>query len=141
MMLGRVAAAVLAWLSASMLALAGGAVWMVPIVLRGAALPWLALPLGWLLGLAIRRWVRRPGRLAAALAGYALLLAAFYLRCLLVAATLAGMMGIGLADALRQAGPGLLAQLAWQGLAPAELLIYLLGALLAAATAWRGAAR
>jgi vitamin B12 transport system permease protein len=141
MTLGRVGAALLAWLSASMLALAAGAVWMVPIMLRGVALPWLALPLGWLLGLAIRQWVRRPGRLAALLAGYALLLAAFYLRCLLVAANLAGMMGIGLADALRQAGPGLLMQLAWRALAPTELAIYLLGAVLAAATAARRAAR
>jgi vitamin B12 transport system permease protein len=137
MTLGRMGAALLAWLSASMLGLAAGAIWMVPTMLRGAALPWLALPLGWLLGLAIRRWVRRAGLPAAVLASYALLLAAFYLHCLMVGANLAGMTGIDLTDALRQAGPRLLAQLAWMALLPTELLIYLLGAVLAAATAWR----
>ncbi|MET0331036.1 MAG: hypothetical protein ABW154_06350 [Dyella sp.] len=137
MTLGRMGAALLAWLSASMLGLAAGAVWMVPTMLHGAALPWLALPLGWLLGLAIRHWVGRAGLPAAVLASYALLLAALYLRCLAVGANLAGMTGIGLTDALRQAGPNLLVQLAWMAMAPTERGIYLLGATLAAATAWQ----
>ena len=107
-----VAAVLFAALSALMLGLAAGAVWMLPTFFLGMRIPWLALPAGWLLASAITRWVYPRGKLAAALAALATLLAAGYVGVLIQAAMLAGMLGIGLLDALRQAGLGMLLALA-----------------------------
>lgn len=128
-----------ALLSTVMLGLAAGAVWMVPTLYMQRPLPWLAVPAGWLLGKAIRNWVRPAGTGAALLAALAALTAALYVNLLTAAARIAGLMGLGLIDTLHTAGFGLLLQLAELGSAPADDIWYAVGMGLAALTAGRAA--
>jgi vitamin B12 transport system permease protein len=123
--------------SAAMLGLAAGAVWMLPTMALQRPLPILALAAGWLLALAVRAWVRPPGHVAAALAAGATVLAAIYVDALTAAARIAGAMGIGLLDALREAGPSMLLALARLAVRPADTALTLAGALLAAWVASR----
>lgn len=123
--------------SAAMLGLAAGAVWMVPTVTLQRPLPALALVAGGLLALAVRGWVRPAGRVAAAMAAGATVLAAIYVNVLAAAARIAGSMGMGLLDALREAGPGMLLALAQLALRPADVVFTVAGALLAAWVAGR----
>ena len=118
--------------SAAMLGLAAGAMWMLPTMALRRPLPVLALLVGWLLALAIRAWVRRAGRVAAALAAGATMLAAVYVDVLTAAARIAGSMGIGLLDSLREAGLAMLLGLARLALQPVDVVFALAGALLAA---------
>ncbi|WP_051943901.1 MULTISPECIES: hypothetical protein [Luteibacter] len=123
-------------LCAAMFGLAAGAVWMLPSMMFGRALPALVLPVGWALGLVVRRWLRFRGPVGAVLAGAATLLAALYTACLVVAATISGMMGIGFGQAIADAGPAMLLDLARLAQRPVDLSLYLTGALIAAFTAW-----
>jgi hypothetical protein len=123
--------------SALMLGLAAGAVWMVPTLYLQRPLPWLAVLVGWLLGKAIRHWVRPPGHGAAVLAALAALTAALYVNLLTAAARVAGLMGLGLVDTLRTAGFGLLLQLAELGSMPTDDIWYAIGMGLAALVAGR----
>lgn len=123
--------------STAMLGLAAGAVWMVVTLYLGHPLPWLALLFGALLAWAIRHGVRRPGIAAAVLAALATALAAVYVNMLIAAVQIAGNMGMGLIDALRTAGFGMLWQLARLALAPTDTGWALLAMLLAAWLAWR----
>jgi len=118
--------------SAAMLGLAAGAMWMLPTMALRRPLPVLALLVGWLLALAIRAWVRPAGRVAAALAAGATMLAAVYVDVLTAAARIAGSMGIGLLDSLREAGLAMLLGLARLALQPVDVVFALAGALLAA---------
>ena len=131
----------LSWLfsliSAVMLGLAAGAVWMVPTLYLQRPLPWLAIPVGWLLGKAVRHWVRQAGAYAAVLAALAALTAALYVNLLTAAARIAGLMGLGLIDAMRTAGFRLLLQLAELGSMPTDDVWYAIGMGLAALTAGR----
>jgi hypothetical protein len=122
---------------AAMLGLAAGATWMVATLYLGHPLPWLALLFGALLAWAIRHGVRAPGRAAALLAAFATALAAVYVNVLIAAVQIAGNMGMGLVDALRTAGIGMLWQLARLALTPADLGWAALGILLAGWLAWR----
>jgi vitamin B12 transport system permease protein len=124
-------------LSAVMLGLAAGAVWMVPTLYLQQAMPWLALPAGWLLGKATRHWVRSAGGTAALLAALATLIAAFYVNLLMAGARIAGLMGLGLIDALRTAGFDLLLQLAELGQGRMDDLWYVIGMGIAAFVAMR----
>ena len=128
---------VFALFSAAMLGLAAGAVWMVVTLYLGHALPWLAIPAGVLLGWTIRSCVRSAGTGAAALAAWATVLAVIYVNMLIAAALIAGNMGLGLIDALRTAGVGMLWQLAHMALSPADIGYAALAMLLAAWLAWR----
>ena len=132
-------AAIFGLFSAAMMGLAAGAVWMVAMLYLHQPLPWLALPVGALLAWAIRRAVRPPGVGAAVLASVATLLAAAYMSMLLAAAKLASDMGLGLIDALRTAGLGMLWELARLALTPAALGWFVAGAALAAIIAMRPA--
>ncbi|WP_267223601.1 hypothetical protein [Dyella silvae] len=123
--------------SAVMLGMAAGAVWMVPTLYLQQAMPWLALPAGWLLGKAIRRWVRPAGSNAALLAALATLTAAFYVNLLMAGARIAGLMGLGLVDALRTAGFDLLLQLAELAQGSMDDVFYVLGMGIAAFVAMR----
>jgi vitamin B12 transport system permease protein len=123
--------------SAAMLGLAAGAVWMLPTMALQRPLPILALAAGWLLALAVRAWVRPAGRVAAALAAGATVLAAVYVDALTAAARIAGAMGIGLLDALREAGPSMLLALAELAARPVDVALTVAGALLAAWVASR----
>lgn len=132
----RRVAAVFATFIAAMFGLAAGAVWMLPTMWLQRPLPWLAVPLGLALAWAIRGWLRPAGAMAALLAAMATLLAAAYVSGLTAAARIAGMMGIGLVDALRQAGPAMLGQLARLSLSSNDVIWWLLGALTAAWFGW-----
>jgi vitamin B12 transport system permease protein len=123
--------------SAAMLGLAAGAVWMLPTMALQRPLPALGLVAGWLLALAVRSWVRPAGRVAATLAAGATVLAAVYVEVLTAAARIAGSMGIGLLDALREAGLPMLLALAQLAVRPADVVLVLAGALLAAWIAGR----
>lgn len=123
-------------LCAAMFGLAAGAVWMLPSMMFGRALPALVLPVGWALGAVVRRWLHVRGLAGALLAAGATLLAAVYTACLVAAATISGMMGIGFGQAIADAGPGMLLALGRLAQGPGQVALYLAGALLAALTAW-----
>ncbi|TPG07431.1 hypothetical protein EAH75_16840 [Rhodanobacter glycinis] len=123
--------------SAAMLGLAAGAVWMVVTLYLRHPLPWLALPMGALLAWTIRSFVRPAGIGAAVLAACATALAAIYVNMLIAGVLIAGNMGMGLIDALRTAGAGMLWQLARMALSPADMGWTVLAMLLAAWLAWR----
>ena len=133
MSLRSLAGSLFALLCATMLGLAAGAVWMLAAVTLGQVAAWLALPAGWLLAAAMRHWVY-PGHRggAATLAAAATLIAAVYVSVLIAAARIAGNMGIGLVDALRTAGAGMLLELARLGLSTNTALWFLAGIVLAA---------
>ncbi|MFC5524856.1 hypothetical protein ACFPPA_03780 [Rhodanobacter ginsengisoli] len=132
---------VFALFSAAMLGLAAGAVWMVVSLYLRHPLPWLAPPIGALLGLAIRGSVRRPGTGAMLLAAGATALAGIYVNMLIAGVQIAGNMGVGLIDALRTAGPGMLWQLARLALTPADVGWTVLAVLLAGWLAQRAQSR
>ncbi|MGN6093991.1 MAG: hypothetical protein ACTHOL_16705 [Luteibacter jiangsuensis] len=121
---------------AAMFGFAVGAVWMLPSMMFGRALPALVLPAGWVLGIVTRRWLGFRGMAGALLAAGATLLAAAYTACLVAAATIAGMMGIGLAQAMSDAGPAMLVALARLAQGPGDILLAFAGAALAAMVAW-----
>lgn len=122
---------------AAMMGLAVGAAWMVAAMYVQRPAPWLALPAGVLLAWAIRHWIRRPGTGAAAMAAFATALAALYFNVLMAALLLAGNFDMGLPEALRTAGAGMLLALARLGASPVDLVWYVLGTLLAAWLAGR----
>ena len=123
-----------------MLGLAAGALWMLPTAYLRSSLPWLAVPLGALLGWAIARWVL-PRRGAALLAALATLLAAAYVSGLIAAARLAGNMDMGLVEAMRIAGAGMLWSLVRLSLDVVQLVWFAAGAAVAAWTARRSIGR
>ena len=125
--------------SALVMGLAAGALWMVPTLYLQRALPWLALPIGWLLGKAIRHWVRPAGGNAAILAATATFTAVLYVNLLMAAARIAGLMGLGLIDSMRTAGFRLLLQLAEIGCTPTDDVWFIAGMGIAAITALRSA--
>jgi hypothetical protein len=126
-----------ALISALMLGMAAGAVWMVPTLYLQRPLPWAVILIGWLLGKAVRGWVRPAGRHAAVLAALATLIAALYVNLLTAAARIAGLMGLGLIDSIRTAGFHLLLQLAEIGQSPGDDIWYALGMGVAALVALR----
>jgi len=121
-----------ALVSAAMLGLAAGAVWMLASVYEQHKLPWLALPIGWALALGIRRWIRPPGRVAAALAAIATLLAAGYVSLLTAAAQISSMLGIELTDVMHTAGLGMLLSLTRFSLSASTAAWFVAGAIVAA---------
>ena len=131
--------AAFALLCAIMIGLAAGAIWLVPILATGRLMPWLALPVGWILGRVVRAWVRPESASGAAiLAVLAEVLAAIYLCALLVGLRIANALGFGFVDTLRAAGPDMLLSLARLQIANADLGWFLIGAVIAAVTAMRG---
>jgi len=126
-----------ALVSALMLGLAAGAMWMVPTLYSQHHLPWLALPVGWLLGKAVRHWVRPAGSNAAVLAAFATFIAVLYVNVLMAAARIAGLMGLGLVDSLRTAGLAMLVQLAELNCSPVDDVWFLAGMGLSAFVAMR----
>ncbi len=132
-----VALSVFVLFSAAMLGLAAGAVWMVMALYLRHPLPWLAFPIGALLAWTIRTCVRPPGTSAALLAAGATLLAALYVNLLIAGVLIAGNMGMGLIEAMRTAGLGMLWHLTRMALSPVDIACAALGSLLAAWLAWR----
>ena len=72
----------------------------------------------------------------AALAAVATLIAAVYTACLVAAATISGMMGIGFGQTIHDAGASMLLELAGLAQGPWNFTLYLAGAMLAALVAW-----
>jgi vitamin B12 transport system permease protein len=123
---------------------AGGAAWMLLTLYQHHRLPWLAWPVGLVLGWTLRgrQGPGRQGTAAAALvAATATLLAACYVDVLVVVVSIAGNMGLGMLATIRTAGAGMLIQLAWSSLSTVEAAWYVSGAAVAAAVAWRAARR
>jgi hypothetical protein len=141
MMLRRVLGECFALFCAVMLGLAAGAVWLVPTVFLRQSLPWLALPIGWLLAVAIRQWVHGGKWSAVLLASVATVVACAYLQILTVATDLSAMMGYGLIDAMRAAGSSMLWDLARVGLGPRDIAWCVAGVIVAAITAARSKPR
>jgi len=104
----QIVGACFALLCAVMLGLAAGAIWLLPTVFLQRPLPWLAIPAGWVLAAAMRQWVHGRGWRAAWLAGLATAVASFYVHVLISAVNISAMMGYGLIDAMRTAGPSML---------------------------------
>lgn len=127
--------------SAAMLGFAAGAVWMLPTMFLQRPLPWLAIPVGALLGWAVRCWVSPVGRTAAVLAAAASVLAGVYVSMLMAAVRIAGSMGLSLMDAMREAGPAMLLQLARMAVSGTDLGWFAAGAVVAAWAAARSSLR
>ena len=123
--------------SAAMLGLAAGAVWMVATLYLRHPVPWLVLPIGALLAWTIRAGVLAPGRAAALLSAIATALAAIYVNVLIASVEIAGSMSMGLVDAIRTAGIGMLWQLARVAVRPMDVAWTIAGMLLAAWLAQR----
>ena len=118
--------------SALMLGLAAGAVWMVLALYSRHALPWLVVPIGAMLAWTIRGTVQRAGLVAMLLAAAATALAMIYVNMLFAGVSIAGNMGLGMLDALRTAGIGMLWQLARMMMSPMDIIWTLIAMLLAA---------
>jgi vitamin B12 transport system permease protein len=117
--------------------LSAGAAWTVATFMLRHPAPWLALPIGWVLGMCLRHWGAGGQAVRALSAAVAAVLAATYASCLLVWAELAGAMGIGFLAAMKDAGPAMSLYLARLGQTPASWLFGLAGVAVAAAVAWR----
>jgi hypothetical protein len=128
---------IFALISAAMLGLAAGAVWMVATLYLRHPVPWLALIVAAGLAWTIRAGVLAPGRNAALLSALATALAAIYVNVLIAGVQIAGNMGMGLVDTLRTAGLAMLWDLARSSLRPTDVAWTIAGMLLAAWLAWR----
>ena len=128
---------VLSLISAAMLGLAAGAVWMLPVAYRQGATAWLAIPVGAVLGWTIARWISPRRRAAPWLAAAATLLAAVYANVLIASLQLAGSLGLGLTETMRTAGPAMLWSLAGLGTPHRQWIWFVAGAAVAALTARR----
>ncbi|MBU6246979.1 MAG: hypothetical protein KGN77_04420 [Xanthomonadaceae bacterium] len=123
--------------SASMLGLAAGALWMLPVAYLQRDMAWLALPLGAALGWSVARWVSPRRRSAPWLAAAATLLAAGYVCVLITGVKLAGSMSLSLSETLHTAGPSMLWALATLGAGAAQWAWFAAGAVVAALVARR----
>jgi hypothetical protein len=110
-----------ALLCAVMLGLAAGAIWLLPTLFLRHPMPWLAIPVGWLLAAAIRQWVHGPGWRAALLAGLATAVASVYIHVLISAVNISAMMGYGLLDAMHTAGLSMLLDFAKISMGKADI--------------------
>ena len=115
-----------------MIGLAAGAIWLVPTIFLGKLMPWLAIPIGWILGRVVRAWVNPTGRVGAAvLAAIAMILASAYFTILVAGARIAGSLGLGFFDTLRVAGVALLTDIARMTLTSGDIVWYATGTVLA----------
>ena len=98
---------------AGMLGLAAGAIWLLPTLFLHRQMPWMAVPVGWLLANAICQWVHKRAWNAALLASIATIVATVYVHVLGAAMTLWEMTsGYGLIGVIRTAGMSMLLDLA-----------------------------
>ncbi|RDS83103.1 hypothetical protein DWU98_08230 [Dyella monticola] len=122
---------------AVMLGLAAGAVWLLPTVHFQRPLPWLAVPAGWLLAIAIRQWVHAKKWNAVWLASFATLVACAYSHVLTVAVNLSAALGYGLIEVMRTAGLAMLLELAHLAAGKVDVAWAVAGIVVAAVTALR----
>lgn len=131
----------LASVTAVTLGLATGAAWMLVALPMDMHAPWLALLVGAVLGWTLRWSVRRPPLQRAMLAVLATTAAALWVSTAFAGVLIGGSMGMGLAESLRAAGPGMLWQLVRLGTSASEVLWNLAGIALAAWIAGRAIRR
>lgn len=124
---------------AVMLGLAAGAVWLLPTVYLHRPLPWLAIPAGWLLGIAMRQWVHGKAWNAALLAALATVIASLYIRVLITTVNISAMTDYGLLDAARTAGWSMLWDFTRLALSRVDVAWSLAGIVTAVVTAVRSA--
>ncbi|HEX7813681.1 hypothetical protein [Dyella sp.] len=118
---------------AAMIGLAAGAVWLLPTLYSGRFMPWLALPIGWILGRTVRAWVYPSGGAATqVLAAAVTLLACLYQCILLTGARVASAVGMEFIDALRISGLGMLMSITRMNFTGLELAWYVAGIVVAA---------
>jgi hypothetical protein len=118
---------------AAMLGLAAGAIWLLPTLFLHRQMPWMAVPVGWLLANAICQWVHKRAWNAAFLASIATLVATIYVHVLGAATTLWEMTsGYGLVGVIRTAGIPMLLDLARFGV-NARDIVYCAGGIIVAA--------
>lgn len=129
--------AVIALVCAAAMALALGAVWLAVSLRIPSASWWFALPLGALMGAAVSTWVTRVRLAAMLLAAGGTLLAAVYMKCLLVGLQLAAVMGLPYLHTLRRAGADMLLALARASVDPRLVAACIVGMLLALIVAAR----
>ncbi|WP_333680466.1 hypothetical protein [Dyella sp.] len=122
---------------AVMLGLAAGAVWLLPTVYLHRPLPWLAIPAGWLLGIAIRQWVHGKKWNAALLAALATAIASIYIRVLITTVNISAMTDYGLLDAARTAGFSMLWDFMRFAISKPDIVWSLTGIVVAAMVAMR----
>lgn len=125
---------------AIMLGLAAGAVWLLPTVYLHRPLPWLAVPAGWLLGIAIRQWVHGKKWNAALLAALATAVASVYIRVLITTVNISAMTDYGLFDAAHTAGWPMLLDFTRLAVSRLDVAWSLAGIAVAAAIAMRSPA-
>lgn len=125
---------------AIMLGLAAGAVWLLPTVYLHRPLPWLAVPAGWLLGIAIRQWVHGKKWNAALLAALATAVASVYIRVLITTVNISAMTDYGLFDAAHTAGWSMLLDFTRLAVSRLDVAWSLAGIAVAAAIAMRSPA-
>ncbi|HEX7341464.1 MAG TPA: hypothetical protein VF269_04215 [Rhodanobacteraceae bacterium] len=118
------------------IALALGAAWMATALSLASASWWFAIVAGIVMGYTARTWITRQRVAATVLAMLGTMLAAIYMRCLYEGLQLAAMMGMGLIDTLRTAGPGMLLLLARGSLDTRMLTAIAAGIALAGLLAW-----
>ncbi len=117
-------------LSAAMIGLAAGAVWMVLSVYTRSELIWLIAPLGVVIGWSVAAGVAGSRWSAAILSALATILAVVYVRMLLAAMQIAGLLGLSFGYALKQAGIGMLWSMAEMSFSSTLLLMLLAGVML-----------
>lgn len=125
---------------AVMLGLAAGAIWLLPTVFFHRSLPWLAVPAGWVLAIAIRQWVHGRKGNAALLAAVATVVASAYIRVLVTTVNIAAMMGYGLVNTMRTAGLPMLLDFAHLATSKTDIAWSVAGVIVAAVTAMRSPA-
>jgi len=137
MMARKIVSECFALLCAVMLGLAAGAVWLLPTVFFHRPLPWLAVPAGWLLAIAMRQWVHSRKWNAALLAALATVIASAYIRVLITTVNIAAMMGYGLVNTMRTAGLSMLLDFAHLATSKADLAWMVAGVVVAVVVAMR----
>lgn len=140
MMVRKIVGECFALLCAVMLGLAAGAVWLLPTVFFHRPLPWLAIPTGWLLAIAMRQWVHSRKWNAALLAALATMIASAYIRVLITTVNIAAMMGYGLVNTMRTAGLSMLLDFAHLATSKADLAWMVAGVVVAVVVAMRSPA-
>ncbi|NII11573.1 hypothetical protein [Oleiagrimonas sp. C23AA] len=132
---------IFAIVSAAMIGLAAGAIWMLLSAYMQRGLPWLIILIGLVVGLVTRAAISRSRWLGPLLAALGTAMAYVYLLGLSGAMLLAGTFGMSFGQALRHAGFAMLADIAWFRLGAPQLVLMLIGMAIAAFTAHQVIAR
>ncbi|MEO8670985.1 MAG: hypothetical protein ABI411_06695 [Tahibacter sp.] len=129
--------ALFAFATASMVALAAGAVWALIALWAGRPLSTPAIAVAFLVGATLAPHLRLRTAWAAPMAAALTALACVYASCLIATAEVAMMMGLPLRSALGKIGPEMALAVAWSRASTLDLLIFAVATLVAAIVVWR----